>query len=103
MTIALHPVEDPSHFGVVPTHGTDGSSRSSRSPRPDEAPTNHINAGTYVFEPRALIASPRRSRQRRARDLPGVRAAGNSSPWLTSAYWLDTGTPRPICRPTSTS
>ena len=60
----------------------------------DEAPTNLINAGTYVFEPRALdriAASGRVSVERET--FPALAAAGTLFAMADHAYWLDTGTP----------
>ena len=53
-TIALHPVEDPSRFGVVPTTPDGRVMAFVEKPPRDEAPTNLINAGTYIIEPRVL-------------------------------------------------
>ena len=55
-----------------PPTTTGGSRPSSRSRRRDEAPTNLINAGTYVLEPSVLDRIARRPEGLdRARDLPG--------------------------------
>ncbi len=64
-------------------------------PPADEAPTNLINAGTYVFEPRALdrIASEGRVSIERE-TFPALAAAGTLFAMADRAYWLDTGTPR---------
>lgn len=95
VTIALHPVEEPSHFGVVPT-GIDGRVIAFvEKPPPGEAPTNLINAGTYVFEPRALeriAAEGRVSVERET--FPALAAAGTLFAMADHAYWLDTGTPQ---------
>ncbi|MFY9783296.1 MAG: NDP-sugar synthase [Acidimicrobiales bacterium] len=95
VTIALHPVEDPSNFGVVPT-ALDGRVLAFvEKPPPGEAPTNQINAGTYVFEPRALdriAASGRVSVERET--FPELAAAKELFAMSDEAYWLDTGTPQ---------
>ena len=50
-TVRLYPVEDPSRFGVV-TIDEDGQVRDFiEKPPAGTAPSNLINAGTYVFEP----------------------------------------------------
>ena len=61
-TIFLTPVEDPSAFGVVPTEDDGRVISFVEKPAPGEAPTNLINAGTYVLEPSVLdrIAPGRR-------------------------------------------
>ena len=57
-TIALTPVEDPSRFGVVPTDSRRPGRGLRREAAPGEAPTNLINAGTYVLEPSVLDRIP---------------------------------------------
>lgn len=94
-TIALHPVEDPSRFGVVPTTPEGRVLAFVEKPKRDEAPTNLINAGTYVFEPSVLdrIASGRRVSVERE-TFPELAAAGTLFAMADDAYWLDTGTPQ---------
>ena len=71
-TIALHPVADPSSFGVVPTDEDGRVTAFVEKPPRDEAPTNQINAGTYVLEPSVLDRiTGDGSRLDRARDVPG--------------------------------
>ena len=73
-TIALHPVDDPSRFGVVPTTPEGRVIAFVEKPPRDEAPTNHINAGTYIFEPSVLDRIAREGRvERRARHVPRPR------------------------------
>lgn len=95
VTIALHPVEDPSHFGVVPTEEDGRVIAFVEKPPPGEAPTNLINAGTYVFEPRALdrIAKEGRVSVERV-TFPALAAARTLYAMADHAYWLDTGTPQ---------
>src|SRR5205823_6586937 len=61
-TISLTPVDDPSRFGVVVTDAAGRVSAFIEKPPRDEAPTNLINAGTYVIERGVLdlIAGGRR-------------------------------------------
>jgi NDP-sugar pyrophosphorylase family protein len=94
-TIALHEVADPSRYGVVPTDDAGRVIAFVEKPPPDEAPTNFINAGTYILEPSVLdrIEAGRRVSIEREtfpamvqdRSLFGAPDGG--------AYWLDTGTP----------
>jgi mannose-1-phosphate guanylyltransferase len=93
-TIALHPVPDPSAFGVVPTD-TDGRVTAfvEKPPR-DEAPTNEINAGTYVLEPSVLqriAANGRVSIERET--FPSMVRDRTLFALSDDGYWLDTGTP----------
>ncbi|MCZ7526863.1 MAG: NDP-sugar synthase [Acidimicrobiia bacterium] len=94
-TIALTRVEDPSAFGVVPTRPTGEVIAFVEKPPPGKAPTDWINAGTYVLEPSVLSRIPARlnvSIERdtfpRMLDRPGRLYALRSD-----AYWLDIGTP----------
>lgn len=93
-TIALHPVEDPSRFGVVDT-APDGQVHAFiEKPSRDEAPTNLINAGTYVFEASVLDFIAPTGRVSVERDtFPTLAATGTLYAMSDEAYWLDTGTP----------
>ena len=93
-TIALHPVEDPSRFGVVVTVARGRVSEFIEKPPRGEAPTNLINAGTYVFEPSVLqrIDSGRKVSVERE-TFPALAADGTLFAMADDAYWLDTGTP----------
>jgi len=55
-TIALHPVEDPSRFGVVPTDPEGRVVAFVEKPPRDEAPTNQINAEPMSLSPPSLSA-----------------------------------------------
>lgn len=93
-SIALHPVEDPSAFGVVPTDGEGRVTAFVEKPPPGEAPTNLINAGAYVLEPSVLgrITGGRRvSIEREV--FPAMVADRSLYAVADDAYWLDTGTP----------
>jgi NDP-sugar pyrophosphorylase family protein len=95
-TIALTRVGDPSAFGVVPTRADGEVVAFVEKPPPGQAPTNWINAGTYVLEPELVDSIPPRltvSIERetfpRMLETPG-RLYAMQSP----AYWLDIGTPQ---------
>lgn len=93
-TIALHQVEDPSAFGVVPTDGNGRVEAFVEKPPRDEAPTDLINAGTYVLEPSVLdrIAGGRRvSIEREV--FPAMAAEKSLYAMSGETYWIDTGTP----------
>jgi len=94
-TIALTRVDDPSAFGVVPTRDDGEVVAFVEKPPPGQAPTDWINAGTYVLEPSVLARIPRRltvSIERetfpRMLEQRGLLFATRSD-----AYWLDIGTP----------
>ena len=92
-TIALTKVEDPSHFGVVPTDDGGRVLAFVEKPPRDEAPTDLINAGYYVFEPRVLdrIAADRRVNVERE-TFPAMVEDGTLYARADPAYWLDVGT-----------
>ncbi len=93
-TIALHPVEDPSRFGVVVTNEDDRVEAFIEKPPREEAPTNLINAGTYVFEPSVLARIDSGRKVSVEREIfPALAAAGTLFAMADDAYWLDTGTP----------
>ena len=93
-TIALHPVEDPSRFGVVPTDDQGRVEAFVEKPPADEAPTNLINAGTYVFEPSVLARIPLGERVSIERvTFPSMVTDGVLYAFADERYWLDAGTP----------
>jgi mannose-1-phosphate guanylyltransferase len=93
-TIALHPVADPSAFGVVPTDAEGRVTAFVEKPPRDEAPTNEINAGTYVLEASVLERiwpSGRVSIERET--FPAMVRDSVLFARSDASYWLDTGTP----------
>lgn len=93
-TIALSPVEDPSRFGVVPTDGDGRVLGFVEKPPADEAPTNWINAGTYVVEPSVLARiEPDRRVSVERETFPAIVVDGGLWAVKSDAYWVDAGTP----------
>ncbi|WP_426573315.1 sugar phosphate nucleotidyltransferase [Aquihabitans sp. McL0605] len=93
-TIALHQVEDPSAFGVVPTEPDGRVIAFVEKPAREDAPTDLINAGTYVLEASVLgrIAEGRKvSIEREV--FPAMVADGALYAMSGDTYWIDTGTP----------
>lgn len=93
-TIALTPVEDPSRYGVVPIDADNRVLAFIEKPERDQAPSNWINAGTYVLEPSVLsrIATGRKvSIEREV--FPAVVADGALYAVQSEAWWIDAGTP----------
>ncbi|MBA3282006.1 MAG: NDP-sugar synthase [Acidimicrobiia bacterium] len=93
-TIALHQVTDPSAFGVVPTDSAGRVEAFVEKPPRDEAPTDLINAGTYVLEASVLdrIAGGRKvSIEREV--FPAMVADSALFAMPGDTYWIDTGTP----------
>jgi len=93
-TIALQPVADPSRFGVVST-SLDGQVKEFvEKPEADQAPSNNVNAGTYVLEPSVIERIPGGIEVSIEREtFPELTRAGTLYALPSSTYWLDTGTP----------
>lgn len=95
-TIALTQVSDPSAFGVVPTRDDGEVVAFVEKPPRGQAPTDWINAGTYVLEPEVLDRIPPRlnvsiERETFPRMLDRTRRL---YAMRSDAYWLDIGTPQ---------
>ncbi|MGH2748889.1 MAG: sugar phosphate nucleotidyltransferase [Actinomycetota bacterium] len=95
-TIVLTPVDDPSAYGVVPTAADGRVLGFIEKPAREDAPTNLINAGVYVFEPAVLDHIPVGRVSSAERELfPALVADGAPVYALgTDAYWMDIGTPQ---------
>ena len=93
-TIHLTPVEDPSRYGVVPTDADGRVLGFIEKPPRDEAPTNWINAGTYVLEPSVLDRIPDGRKVSIEREtFPAMVADGTLYALQDPCYWIDAGTP----------
>ena len=98
-TIHLTPVDDPSAFGVVPTDERGRVTAFIEKPPRESAPTNLINAGTYVLEPGAIariVPSGPVSIERQT--FPAMVADGVLYALATDDYWLDAGRPEQFLR-----
>lgn len=93
-SIFLTPVPDPSAFGVVETDPVGRVLQFVEKPAPGTAPSNYINAGTYVLEPTVLdrIECGRRVSIERE-TFPSLVSDGTLYALASEDYWLDTGTP----------
>jgi mannose-1-phosphate guanylyltransferase len=93
-TIALTPVEDPSRYGVVDVDDHGRVRAFVEKPAPGEAPSNWINAGTYVLEPSVLDLVPAGARCSIEREVfPQLAARATLYAMRSDAYWIDAGTP----------
>ena len=93
-TIHLIGVPDPSAFGVVALDGEGRVERFVEKPAPGTAPSNLINAGTYVLEPSVLARIPSGQKVSIERaTFPAVVADGGLYAMATDDYWVDTGRP----------
>ena len=92
-TIHLSPVDNPSAFGVVPTDDAGRVLAFIEKPPGDRAPTNFINAGTYVVEPALLDRIPEGRRISIEREtFPALVDDGSLFALPTKDYWIDAGT-----------
>ena len=98
-TIALHRVADPSAYGVVPTEADGRVTAFVEKPPPGEAPTDLINAGTYVLEPSVLdrIEADVPVNVERV-TFPAIVADRGLYAFDGSSYWIDAGTPATYLR-----
>ncbi|HEX6208200.1 MAG TPA: NDP-sugar synthase [Actinomycetota bacterium] len=92
-TIALTPVEDARPYGLVETDD-EGRILAFRE-KPSEPIAAHVNAGTYVLEPRALDGVPQGVPVSIEREtFPDLIARGEPLyAFPSDAYWRDLGTP----------
>ncbi|MBI2909264.1 MAG: NDP-sugar synthase [Chloroflexi bacterium] len=99
-TIALTPVEDPSAFGVVETNAEGRVLRFIEKPKREEAPTNMINAGTYVLEPEVLDLIPPDTFYMFEHGLfPLLLERGERVyAYPSNDYWIDIGNPQQYMR-----
>jgi len=94
-TIALQPVPDPSRFGVVSTSLDGQVEEFVEKPEAGRAPSNNVNAGTYVLEPSVIERIPGGTEVSIEREtFPELARAGTLYALSSSTYWLDTGTPK---------
>ena len=89
-------VEDPSAFGCIVHDGAGRIIRFVEKPPRAEAPTDEINAGTYLLERRVLDGIPTgRSVSIERETFPALIAAGGALyAFTTDDYWLDVGRPQ---------
>ncbi len=93
-TIHLNGVDDPSAFGVVDIADDGRVLDFVEKPPPGSAPSNLINAGTYVFEPSVLgRIAPNRKVSIERDTFPLLVAAGRTYGFATDDYWIDAGRP----------
>ena len=102
-TILLTPVEDPTRYGLVRVNGDGQVLSFLEKPRPEEIDTNLINAGLYILEPDVLdLIPPGRPVSIEREVFPLLVDEQAVYGVALGGYWLDIGTPTPICRPTAT-
>jgi len=95
VTIALTPVDDPTHFGVAETDEQQHIVRFVEKPPRDQVTSNMINAGIYIIDREILKRVPPEKHFMFERDVfPQLIAEREPVFAYTScSYWIDTGTP----------
>lgn len=94
-TLHLVRVEDPSAFGCVVHDARGRVTAFVEKPPRDQAPTNEINAGTYLLEREILDAIPSgRPVSIERETFPSLIAQGKPLyAYTTDDYWIDLGKP----------
>ncbi len=95
MTISLERVEDPTPYGVVDMEADGRLRRFVEKPSREEAPSNYINAGVWLFEPEMLQKMPPAGQPFSVeREFwPGSLEQGVAMfGYAEEYYWLDIGT-----------
>ncbi len=92
-TVALFRVEDPSRYGVVKLTKKRNITRFVEKPLKN-APSNLVNAGIYVFEPKIFNYIPVRKRCSIERDIfPRLAEEGELFGHEIKGLWIDVGKP----------
>jgi mannose-1-phosphate guanylyltransferase len=94
-SLHLIKVDDPSAFGCVVHDASGRISAFVEKPKREEAPTNEVNAGTYLLERAVLDAIPAgRPVSIERETFPELIASGKALyAYTTSDYWIDLGKP----------
>lgn len=93
-TLHLIGVDDPSAFGVVAIDADGRVERFVEKPAPGTAPSNLINAGTYVLERSAIDrVEPGAKVSIERVTFPAIVADRGVYAMATDDYWIDTGRP----------
>lgn len=92
ITIGLARVEDVSAFGVVALDG-DKIARFVEKPKKEEAPSNFINSGYYIFSPEVFEHLPSSKKFMLEKDVfPAIAEKGRLHGYRDCGQWFDTGT-----------
>jgi mannose-1-phosphate guanylyltransferase len=87
-------VDDPSSFGCIVSDAGGCISAFIEKPPKENAPTNVINAGTYLFEREVLDLIPGgRNVSIERETFPAVIASQRLYAYITDDYWMDLGRP----------
>lgn len=87
-------VDDPSSFGCIVCDAEECISGFIEKPAKEDAPTNVINAGTYLFERDVLDLIPAgRNVSIERETFPAIVAGRQLHSYTTGDYWMDLGRP----------
>jgi mannose-1-phosphate guanylyltransferase len=92
-TLALTPVEDPSHYGLVRTDEDGRVTEFVEKPAPDQIDTRNISAGAYVLERSVLDMLEHEQPASIERDVFPQLVGSGLYGCVSDDYWLDIGTP----------
>lgn len=93
-TITLFEVPDPSRYGAVEVDGRGRVRRFVEKPRPGEAPSNLVNAGIYVFDPKVIEYIPEgRAVSTETEVFPRLAEEGQLYGFESRGLWVDIGVP----------
>jgi mannose-1-phosphate guanylyltransferase len=93
-------VDDPSAFGCVVHDASGKVSAFVEKPKREEAPTNEVNAGTYLLDPAILDLIPDGRMVSIERETFPLVVAGSRPlyAYTTNDYWIDLGNPEAYLR-----
>jgi len=98
-TVALYQVPDPSRYGAVEIDGDGRILRFVEKPEPGEAPSNLVNAGIYVFDPKVIDYIPAGRPVSTEREVfPVLAKNGALYGFEIRGLWMDVGVPEDYLR-----
>jgi len=90
-TVALTTVSDPSAYGVARLEG-DKIMEFVEKPKKEDAPSNLISSGLYIFEPEVIGMIPKKGFSMIEKDVfPKLAKMGRLYGYVFSGQWFDTG------------
>jgi mannose-1-phosphate guanylyltransferase len=93
-TIALHKVEDPSRYGVVEIDKDKRIKKFIEKPTKEHAPTNLINAGIYILDPKIFNYIPKGKYCSIEREIfPTLAKENKLFGHIIEGLWMDIGKP----------
>ncbi|MCL2172812.1 MAG: NDP-sugar synthase [Candidatus Bathyarchaeota archaeon] len=93
-TIALHKVEDPSRYGVAELDKNNRIKNFIEKPTKEQAPTNFINAGIYILDPKIFDYIPKGKQCSIEREIfPTLAKEHKLFGHLIEGLWMDIGKP----------